>query len=486
MDISKRWIYIDDINNIWKFSLDSDNKLKYSIMYKEGKWTKEKLVDENVLEYSMYTDKSGIHIIYSNRQAELKYCTFIEEQWMGKVLYKLEDENVEINNLNVLLIDDEKHIFFLVIDKESDGHGILVHFSWKEKETKFDKLQDIILAADLEDHYLVDLDENKDIDLLFLSDEGNEISLNHLTYENFKWTDVRRLYGIYGEDIEVKILKDQYGIHVINKYKEDSLNHLIHVLVKKDGSAYKLDIHESENKLRDPILLKERNEIILYWIEEKKVYSSSYNGKEWSPPLSITEESEEDIIKYKYIEFNREKKGKEVYASGEVELKFLVSHEEVKIQEQAEIYQIEENLETINKEKIFQMEETIARLNLQLQKKEKDQEEYENQISRIAQYKQGVEKNYNIFMEVQNKLQRELEESKKIHEEEIIKRENIEVELRDSKEARKAIEKLLDSLKEENSKLIEENNRLTEENTRLNLEVDDTKKKSSLKGFWKF
>lgn len=501
MDILKSWAYVDNSNNIWKFSVNSDEKLQYSIMYEDKKWTEKKIIDQDVQGYCIYVDKNGVHIIYSNSKAELKYCTFNGQQWMGKTLYKLDKQKVEIKNLNVILTNEEIHIFYLLKDNKSNGHGIIMHCKWNGIETNFDKLQDIIITPGLNEHYLVLLDGKYNIEMLFLSDEGNEVSLNYCSYKNKRWTDANRLYGISGDNIEIKMLKDQYGMHILNKCKEDLEHFIVHVFVKKSGDVQKSNVYESKNIISEPILLKEDNKICTYWIEDNKIYSSFFRGKDWSNPICVIDDVEQDIKKYNYVKRNKNNisKIKEIYWIGETDInKIILGEIGTKNKEQL-INEVEETQENLNKEEVFKkdddikrisllnslgaenklMKETIASLNLQLQNKQNILNDYEEQVSKIIHYKQKAEDNYNIFIEVQNKLQKELEEIKNSYEEEKVKRENAEILVKEMEEDKIAI-------KEQVNRLIEEISGLIEDNKRLSKELENIKNKSSAKGFWKF
>lgn len=489
------WIYVDYTNNIWKLSVNGDKELLYTIMYKEGKWTKEKLIDKDVLGFYVYADEEGIHIIYSNINAELKYCTFIGQQWMGKTLFKLDSKEVEIEDLKAIIIGNEIHIFYLVIDKYSDGHGIIMHCRWNGKETKIIKLQDVILESDLSEYYLVYSDETGNIELIFLSDEGNEISLNYCSFKNKRWTPAIRLYGISGDNFVFKMLKDQYGIHILNKCKEDSVYYLDHVFVKKNGNVQKLSVHESVYALAEPILFKKQNKMYSCWLEENKVYFSVFNGILWDGPSCLMEDNEHDLKKYNYCSsIDKDNSNvREVYVIDNLNFDLInPSQLAAKSKEKLIVNQIAEKREEINKAELLQkdsnykklkselariksenndLEQTIASLNMQLQKKQNMQEEYEEKISQILHYKQKADENYNIFLELQQKMQSDLAELNRRLEEEKSHRDEIEKKYIQSEEERLAIKEQIDTL--------------TEENNRLNKELELEKNQSVKKRFWK-
>ncbi|NRU00376.1 hypothetical protein DFR89_005625 [Clostridium beijerinckii] len=78
-------IYVDYTDNIWKFFRNDNRELCYKIMYEEGKWTKENLINNEVLGFAVYVEgDERIHIVYSNIKGELKYCTMKDKHWVGK------------------------------------------------------------------------------------------------------------------------------------------------------------------------------------------------------------------------------------------------------------------------------------------------------------------------------------------------------------------------------------------------------------------
>ncbi|WP_313346453.1 hypothetical protein [Sedimentibacter sp.] len=297
MEAIKPWICVDSTNTKWKFTLNDDNELQYTVMNKEGKWLKEKRIDKDVIGLYIYTFDKSIHIIYSTLNAELKYCTFLDEQWMGKVIYKLDNKYVEIKDIKVIKSGQEIHIFCLLIDNSSNDHGIILHCIWNGTETNIIKQQDIILFLGLNEYYLVYLDENSNIDLLFISDEGNEISINLSSYKNNKWSSAKRLYGILGDEFEFNIVKDQFGIHILNKFRDESSYYLEHVLMKNNGEFLNSTICDSNNELTETILVKIKDKIYSFWLDGNKIYASVLNEFVWSTPFCLKENSKDEIIK---------------------------------------------------------------------------------------------------------------------------------------------------------------------------------------------
>ena len=66
MKICSPCLFYDDEDHIWRFYVNDNKELMYSIMYDEDKWTKENKIDNDVLDFTVNFDKDNkIYIIYS-------------------------------------------------------------------------------------------------------------------------------------------------------------------------------------------------------------------------------------------------------------------------------------------------------------------------------------------------------------------------------------------------------------------------------------
>ena len=149
------WLYIDYRENKWEFYVDNMN-LYYKVMYMEGNWTKEKLIDTNVTEFSLFVDNNEmIHLVYGNKKGELKYCTIKENKWVGRTLYKIEDNLYDIENIKIHIIESNMNIFFTLKNNNGSDHGILTHCIWNGNNINTTKISDIILENSLREYFIV-------------------------------------------------------------------------------------------------------------------------------------------------------------------------------------------------------------------------------------------------------------------------------------------------------------------------------------------
>jgi len=492
-------IYVDDTNKIWKFSQNDNKELNYKIMYEEGKWTKEILIEKNVLGFSFYADEDGkIHMIYSNTKGEIKYCTFKDKQWMGKTIYKMESKEYEIRNLKVDIVGNEMHIFYLLIENNGRDHGVLMHCIWNGKETKNTKLQDIILLSNITENYIVKVDKKNSIDVLFISDEGDEVSLNYCCYQNRIWTTAERLYGIQGYDIEFDMLKKQQDMHILNKYEESSIYYLNHVHVNKSGNIQEYKVRESIMKLTEPLLFKVNNKLYSCWLEENKIFYSYFDDKSWSSPTCFNRGNEQKVERYHFYTASDKETSlgeREIYGTNELNLDLLFPSQFV-IEDRgmlkSEVNLVCDNEDDVNQVYVLQkeqalqnfklglsrvksekkdLEDTIASLSMQLKTKQNFLDEYEERIARISEQKLKADENCNIYMELQQKMQNELE--------------SLNRKLLEERDLKINCENKLMKYEEENTTMRQQLEIITEENTKLNKELELEKNQSVMERFLK-
>lgn len=470
------WIYVDYTNNIWKFLRNNNKELRYKIMYGEGKWTKESLIDKEVLGFAVYVEEDEtIHIVYSNIKGELKYCTLKNKHWVGKMLYQMESDEFEIQNLKVEIIGDEMHIFYLLIGNDGSDHGVLMHCIWDGKETRATTLQDIILRSNLKEYYSINVNKKNDIDVFFITDEGDEISLNYCSFQNRRWSPVKRLYGIRGEDIGFEVLRNQEEIHILNKSREDSIYFMDHVCIDMSGNIQEFKVHESNKELVDPILFIESNKLYSCWLEQGEIFYSVFDDEKWSNAFHFDRGIELTVRRYNCLicsDGERSIKAIGVYGTNEPDLclfapsEFVVNMKDslkygvnqsnaVTRQEEEALQSLKLELSRVKSEN-KRLEKKIASLNMQLQKKQRFMEEYEDRNARILEQKRKVDENYKVFLELQQNLQKELEDTnQQLLEERKIKT-SIENKLKECEEENVIIRQQVEIINEEKKKLYEE------------------------------
>lgn len=422
------WLYVDYKENLWKFSVNENRELNYGIMYTEGKWTKENLIDSRVTGFGLFIDDSeGIHLVYSNTKGELRYCTMKEKQWVGKVLYKVEDNNYSIESIKIEIIGTRMHIFYALASNDGSDHGVLMHCIWDGHNTNINKLQDIILKSSLKEYYLININNKSEIYLFYLSDEGDELSLNYSVYQNNYWLPSNRLYGIQGEEVYFDVELDSKTIHVLNKSKENLFYSLDHVVIDSVGSFKDFRVYEGKSNLTEPLIFKYGNKICSCWIENNEIYYSIFTGVKWGSAIKYSRDNKIRIERCNsYISEVKEGYIKEtkLYATSGLDIylydpKSLIINENKdyggigrngsrNISNNEEVEIIKSELHRAREENKV-LKDNISYLNLLIQKNQQEIERHQQQLVRALEQKRKAEENSNIFLELQKKIQGENE-----------------------------------------------------------------------------
>jgi len=365
----------------------------------------------------------------------------------------------------------------------------LMHCIWNGKETKATTLQDIILISNLKEYYSVHVNKKNNIDVFFVTDEGDEISLNCCSFENSKWLPVKRLYGIQGEDIGFEVLMYQQEIHILNKSREDSIYFLDHVCVDIIGNIKGLRVRESRKELSEPLLFIKSNKLCSCWLEQDKIFYSVFDGEKWGSAVYFDRGKESSIKATKIYGTN----GLDLYLFDPSE--FVVNMKdslkcglnqsnEATLQEEKSLENFKLELLQVKSEK-KNLEKKVTSLSLKLQKNQRFIEEYDERIARILEQKRKVDENCNIFLELQKDIQKELETTKYqlSAEKDFIEALQKELEytkqqLIEEKKIKVTMENKLKECQEENIIIIQKSETISEEKRRLCEELELEKNQS--------
>lgn len=424
------WVYVDYKSNLWKFSMKDNGELSYAVMYSEGKWTKSSIIDSKATSYSIFIDDGGgVHLVYGNTKGELRYCTMKDNKWLGKTIYNLENKEYEIENIKMVIIGSKMHIFYAAISRDGSDHGIILHCLWNGSKTNVTKVEDIILRQGIYDYYSIKTTYRDDICLFYLSDDGDEISFNYSIFQNNRWRESKRLYGIQGEEIYFDVRIENTGIHILNKSKDNSIYNLDHVIVDSHQNLNYLNIFSGEEDIRDSLIFNKDDKIFATWLQNDSIYYSLFLGDKWDEPTSAIKNSEEEIGRYNIFLDDRGTNyidSRSVYGTTGLDLfiydpvDFLYTVKSDSHKEQTEV--ILNNKETkVFKEELGRVKEENKALVEKIdyltsldRKNQESIERYQIQLSKALEQKRKAEENSNIFIELQKKLQGDYEEVSEI------------------------------------------------------------------------
>lgn len=472
MENNYPWIFnLGD--NLWKIYLNNDNALECQIIYEQNKdkYYKEKTIDVDVVSFTICIEDEAVHIIYINKKNEIKYCTKKEDKWFGKVLYNVEDGEFSVGYLKSMILNGNMHIFYLLTSQGSSNHGILKHCVWNGKQVKIYTVQHMILSDKVDRYYEVLVEDSSFIDVFFLSDRGNEISLNYCKYDG-SWTAAERLYGLQGDSILFKVLYVNKGFEIINRTRDGIMYSLDHVHIEDNLSMKDNNIYTGEIKPIEPIVFYIKNTIYICWKEKNKIVFSSYNLGRWSNPDYLDKKFQNPVKIFNFLDSQNRFGTNKIYGMEEEDgvlifplekiTQSILESQKKKKNSALSIKKEDESIEEIREKfrNIFYensvLKEKIDSFSIHMQKKKQITEEYKSRIAKIIDQKKRLEKNCKFFMEVKKNIQEELDRTKKQleNDKKIVK--DIRYKLEEKDKISKEFKERLDSLTEENKKLREE------------------------------
>ncbi len=450
MSVAFPWIYIDLLNNMWIFNLNDNGDLKYKIMYEQEKWTDEKLIDNGVVAYSTYVEDEAIHIVYSNKKNELRYCTMKNKQWLGKLLYNI-DDNFIVQEVKIKIFENKMHIFYLMEASGGSDHGILIHCIWNGEQTVLNTIADIILPVNSAEYFKIQLNEKNNLYVIFIADEGDGVALKSCLYVNENWTLEKWLYSVQGEAIDIDVL----GNYILNKWKEGDMYFLECVYIDEKGNKESLRIHETENEIIEPMLFENCNKLYSSWIENNMIFYSSFDEKDWSKEkkVKIHENYNAKVYNASFYSEGNLIDGRKIYVISEPEFEIIMYSNfiDVDIENSNKVQDTKLSKEFIrvNKDK-ERLEKEISFINMQLEKKQGIIREYEENNKNILN-----KNNNNMFLQLQDSIQKELNRIKNQLKEEKTLSMDLKNELKKKDERNALLQEQVNNLSEENKKLID-------------------------------
>ncbi|BAH07876.1 hypothetical protein CKR_2825 [Clostridium kluyveri NBRC 12016] len=465
------WIFINNKKEVWKFYLNSNGELMYKIMYEKEKWTEEKVIDTGIIEFAICVEDELIHILYVNKRNEVKYCRRKEEKWIGERVYSIRKDNFQVQDLKAVILQGKMHLFYLLAAVDGSKRGILKHCLWDGKKIKLYTIQYIVLSDKVNRYYEIQLNKKSYIDVFFISNRGDELSLNYCTYKH-SWTEAKRLYGVQCDNIIFKVLNTNYAYNIVNKIKEGAIYSLEHVRIEENVSMKKYQIYKGSIEPVEPIMFYIDEKMFTCWHEGGRIFCSEYKFGKWEVPVKFNKNLREPIKSYNFLNMGNTSGSHIVYGTEDIDLcvftfeelveNYISAVEEEKLSSDSSVGAEDKGIEEI-KDKFKRicyenslLKEKIDSFSVNMKKKKFIVQEYEDKINRILEEKKKLKEHCNFFMEVKQNVQKELDETKNELEKQRMFNNNIKNDLNKKSKDNKLLKEKIDSLIEENARLKEE------------------------------
>ncbi|MBU3175162.1 hypothetical protein KPL47_02130 [Clostridium estertheticum] len=408
----------DGEDHIWKFYINDNNDLIYSIMYSEDKWTKGKKIGNEVLDFVVSLDMDNkICIVYSVKVGELKYCVWEVNNWVGKTIYTFENKDYEMSELTVITVNKSINIFFIAKNNLNKINCSLIHLCINKDNSIFNTIDTIPFQKDIFFHYEVQRLENDNLFLIFIKREKVEEIINFTEYKNNKWSIPKRLYGIIGSDVNFYTSLHLDNINIMNLSKEGSLYMLEHVLIEADGKMKSYKIHETYYKPTNFCLVEIKDILWSIWVEGENVFVSSFKDK-WSEPFKYYTETSDEFLIYKYLSLsdkNNDIKCRYILGTNSFEIKLALPtyinndytsglSKTNKVTLDSTVEKAKNNLQEeilILKKENRNLKKELIDLQIKYQQKLRVIEESEDNFLRLTTAKKKAEEKLSIIAEIQ-------------------------------------------------------------------------------------
>ena len=432
---SNVWVISDKEENLWRVFLNNDNEIVYDTMYGSDRWTKEKRLDKDIVEFFLdVDDEYNIHIVYRNSR-EIKYCVWNGKQWLGKVIYEL-NVNEYIENIKILVLNSDINIFFVSGNYETKQSEI-IHYRFNNFDSEFKTVCSISSESNV--YYTIEILEQMEINLILLENAKENKFVSRFIYKG-SWSKKEELYHLEGENIQITTIAFNNRIYILNLSQSNNTSYLEEVNISANKEINYTKIYETKNKI-DEIILTNRVEYIeAVWNENDDVLHSCFTTY-WSKAENIIKSKNYNLSIYNSKIINVSKKkiiGHKIIGSNYPEIRFWLTdkngNENFNIDDLNEALKtyINNNNDEVNKVKdnrneienksnktIKFLNKKIANLKLQLEKSEMNYESIKEQLEVLDLKNKGKEKNLIEFKKAFEDTAKELKDFKDSYEKSI-------------------------------------------------------------------
>ncbi|WP_410506346.1 hypothetical protein ACER0A_003680 [Haloimpatiens sp. FM7315] len=447
MSEKKPYILKDISGNLWNFYIDDCSNL---ICY--NSYDKIKL-DEKVMEFDININYLGtIQLIYITYDGIIKYSEYYKN-WNTQTLCNTCSKDEKIKEIKIKSIDDSLHIFFMFLNQNNEKKADILHYKWSGDKFSTNIITSIDYDSSIDKHFEIDVYGNK-IYLWYLNITNSESSLNLSICEKGNWSPSKKLYRLYGTNIEFSTLKSLNCTNILNLTEEKNEYFLEHVSINSSKIMKVYKISESTEPLLFPKLIIQNNNLYALWLEGDFLNFSKFDNG-WTNKSILNIDNINDIVNCRYaFEENPQNnlKAKSIFVLNFLAPKFLLPDEGI---EQEKLFK--ENISLLsncNAEKTIQkllkdlsinkalndkLEKRIHVLKLKLYEKDITLNNYNDYLNKTIAQKKVIEKDYNLLIQNQNK--------------DILDTEKIKKELSDEKLRYDSLDKKVKQLITENTNL---------------------------------
>jgi len=276
------YIIKNSIGEIFRFYLDSNNKINYDFYNDNSKLTDQYLVtDDSIIDFSLDIDnKDRIHLIYITNDGNLYYNLYHNNKWAKKILTQLDTKSNSYSNLILRVNNENIHILYSYTNLINPRLRTIQHLigtkgNWQKSNVIS------FLSSKTKHTYFLDFDKFGNIHMVYTAVVEN-IQKIYYTFFNSslkKWNQVPKLLSeTQNDSYNPYILVDKIeNIHVLWSISKNSNFKIQYKHLSQLGSNKNIwkeeNLSLSESNLVYSIMLEEKDCIKIILLEKEKILS---------------------------------------------------------------------------------------------------------------------------------------------------------------------------------------------------------------------
>ncbi|MFZ5965887.1 MAG: hypothetical protein ACOYVK_01735 [Bacillota bacterium] len=306
-------LYYDQYENLCSFLLNQNDLI--SVNFEKTTETSEKdvIVEDASLEYDVTVDADGkVYVFCQKNDGTLLLLTKKDGEWDRSILAGKSE--IKIYNANILVTDENVHIFYCTPSKENEKVYRIYHHMFHENQWKTFQVEDIACKNLLNPFQLSVYGDRIILGYYHLLQHNEQIFMKTFHLENHEWGGREQLtydnnYKLYLDMLYTK--NEEFHI-AFSQYIEGNLEIRHEKFRIRDGKPVKVAENVVSNlaNCSYPTMVAFNKKLWIIWTEYDQIVSVFTNdsGSNWSLPYQWRESKEKLFMRYKFITNQQELK----------------------------------------------------------------------------------------------------------------------------------------------------------------------------------
>ncbi len=329
ISLNRTYILQDQEDIRWCFYLTENKRIGYTTN-KLGSWSAHKYIDSPPIKgYAATMDNKGIiRLVAYTTTRQLLYYEFINGNWNSQIIERIYSRFQDIPYYSIHSSAQDVHILYFIDHSLSRSGESMVHYHLHEGRWHGGRLWKFMSDQMTRLHGLC-IDKDNKLHILFTQKSRQRFYLYYCSYDptSLSWIEPIAIHSspqLYNYRIFIDSAKNLHVLWTRAVDQKHQISHLIKSASDAQGSWRESLIHESQHKIRSPIML-EGNSLYCFWKEDKSIYKmhSKDLGITWSAPGLIRDSLDYETILLNLVYFEQNTpKSMQIWGQGYPDIKF--------------------------------------------------------------------------------------------------------------------------------------------------------------------